>query len=240
MKSLTRLRPSPAIAISLLALFLSLGGVSYGVATGYIDSRELKNNSVSTRDLRNNDIRTKDLRNNEIRGLDIRNSTIQGRDVALATLTGEDIKESTLAEVPSATRADAVDGLHVIPSTTVPQGGAATTLLTYGPLTLSAACPADMGGPRAEVRVQSTEAGSSADGEEASYGNLGASAQVVAAVTSAGPRAIESSSIVASGASPAGLTGTVLLIADGAGSGSCRFQGHAAFGGLPPQSPPVP
>ena len=106
MKSVTRLRPSPAIVISLLALFLSLGGVSYGVATGYIDSREIKNNTVSTRDLRNNDIRTKDLRNNEIRGLDIRNSTIQGRDVALATLTGEDIKESTLAEVPSATRAD--------------------------------------------------------------------------------------------------------------------------------------
>ena len=106
MKSLTRLRPSPAIVISLLALFLSLGGVSYGVATGYIDSRELKNNTVSTRDLRNNDIRTKDLRNNEIRGLDIRNSTVQGRDVALATITGEDIRESTLAEVPSATRAD--------------------------------------------------------------------------------------------------------------------------------------
>lgn len=243
MKSVTRLRPSPAIVISLLALFLSLGGVSYGVASGYIDSREIKNNQVSTRDLRNNDIRTKDIRNNEIRGLDVRNSTIQGRDVALATLTGEDIKESTLAEVPSATRADgaaAVDSLRVIPATNVPQGGAAVTLLTYGPLTVSAACPADMGGPRAEVRVQSTEAGSSADGEEASYGTLGASAQVVAAVPSAGPRAIESSPIVATGAGPAGLSGVVSLIADGAGSGSCRFQGHVTVGGLPPTSPPIP
>ena len=234
MKSVTRLRPSPAIVISLLALFLSLGGVSYGVATGYIDSRELKNNSVSTRDLRNNDIRTKDLRNNEIRGLDIRNSTIQGRDVALATLMGEDIRESTLAEVPSATRAAGaatVDSLSVIPATTVPQGGAAATLLTYGPLRLTGSCPADMGGPRAEVRVQSTQAGSSADGEEASYGSLGATAQVVAAVTSAGPRVIESSPVVASGATAVGLSGVVSLIADGA-AGSCRFQGHAAVGGV--------
>jgi hypothetical protein len=234
LKSVTRLRPSPAIVISLLALFLSLGGVSYGVATGYIDSREIKNNQVGSRDLRNNDIRTKDLRNNEIRGLDVRNSTIQGRDVALATLTGEDIRESTLAEVPSATRAGgaaAVDSLRVIAARTVPQGGAAVTLTQYGPLTVSAACPTDVGGPRAEVRVQSTEAGSSADGEEASFGSLGASPQVVAAVTSAGPRVVESSPIVASGATAAGLSGVLSLIADGAGSGSCRFQGHLTVGG---------
>ena len=240
MKSVTRLRPSPAIVISLLALFLSLGGVSYGVASGYIDSREIKNNQVSTKDLRNNDIRTKDLRNNDIRGLDVRNSTIQGRDVALATLTGEDIKESTLAEVPSATRADgaaAVDSLRVIGVKVVPQGGAAVTLAQYGPLTISAGCPADMGGPRAEVRVQATQANSSADGEEASYGNLGASAQVVAAVTSAGPRVIESSPIVASGGDGSAISGVVALIAEGAGSGSCRFQGHVVVSGI---QPPVP
>jgi hypothetical protein len=33
-------RPSPALIVACLALFLSLGGVSYGVATGFIDSRE--------------------------------------------------------------------------------------------------------------------------------------------------------------------------------------------------------
>ena len=106
MKHLSRLRPSPALVISLIALFVSLGGVSYGVATGYIDSREIRNNTVRSADLRNNDIRTKDIRNNEIRGLDIRNSTIQGRDVALATITGEDMKESTLSQVPSAAQAN--------------------------------------------------------------------------------------------------------------------------------------
>ena len=94
-----------------------------------------------------------------------------------------------------------------------------------------------MSGPRAEVRVQSSEAGSSADGEEASFGTLGAGAQTVAAVTSAGPRVIESSPIVASGGSTGALSGVVSLIADGAGAGSCRFQGHAAVSGLPQALP---
>ena len=106
MKSFLRRRPSPALVISLIALFVSLGGVSYGFATGSIDSRELKNNNVRTKDLRNNDIRTRDLRNNEVRGLDIRRSTIQGSDVALNTLTGDDVRESGLGKVPSAASAD--------------------------------------------------------------------------------------------------------------------------------------
>ena len=92
--SILRRRPSPALVISIIALFVSLSGVSYGVATGFIDSREIKNNEIRSRDLRNNEIRTRDLRNNEVRGIDIRNSTVQGRDIALNTVTGEDINES--------------------------------------------------------------------------------------------------------------------------------------------------
>ena len=57
LQRLLSLRPSPAMVVALVALFMSLGGVSYGVATGFIDSREIKNNVVSTKDLKNNDIR---------------------------------------------------------------------------------------------------------------------------------------------------------------------------------------
>ena len=79
-------RPSPALIIACVALFLSLGGVSYGVATGFIDSREIKNNTI----------RTKDIRNGQVTGADVRNNTVQGAD----------INESSLAKVPSATSAD--------------------------------------------------------------------------------------------------------------------------------------
>lgn len=99
-------RPSPAMIIALIALFVSLSGVSYGVATGYIDSREIKNNQVRSIDIRNNEIRTRDLRNNQVRGIDIRNSSVQGRDIALNTVTGNDVNESTLGKVPSAGTAD--------------------------------------------------------------------------------------------------------------------------------------
>ncbi len=96
MKRIFSLRPSPAMVVACTALFVALGGVSYGVATGFIDSREISDNTIRTRDLRNNDIRA----------VDIRNSTIRGRDVALNTLTGLDIAERKLGKVPSAASAD--------------------------------------------------------------------------------------------------------------------------------------
>jgi hypothetical protein len=98
-KRVIALRPSPALVIACIALFISLGGVSWGLATGIIDTREIRNNTI----------RTQDLRNNDIRAIDIRNSTIRSRDVALNTLTGSDIAESKLGKVPSAEKADAAD-----------------------------------------------------------------------------------------------------------------------------------
>src|SRR4051812_5697087 len=87
------------MVIACIALFISLGGVSWGLATGFVDSRQIRNNTI----------RTQDLRNNDIRAIDIRNSTIRGRDVALNTLTGTDIKESKLGQVPSAAKAHSAD-----------------------------------------------------------------------------------------------------------------------------------
>jgi len=59
-------RPSPALAISLIALFVAMGGTSYGLARNSIDSRELKNNDVRSSDIRNNDVRSKDVRNGSL------------------------------------------------------------------------------------------------------------------------------------------------------------------------------
>jgi hypothetical protein len=94
-------RPSPALVISCIALFVALSGVSYGYATGSIGSREIRNGAITTTD----------IRNNQVRGRDIRNSTILGRDVAFDTLTGLDIKESKLGKVPSAANADTLGGV---------------------------------------------------------------------------------------------------------------------------------
>jgi hypothetical protein len=177
-KSILRRRPSPALVISIIALFVALGGVSYGFATGSIDSREIKNNDVRTRDLRNNDIRTRDLRNNdirtrdlrnnEVRGLDIRNSTVQGRDLALNTLTGDDIDESRLGKVPSATSADnatrattadsaqSLSGLRMVPIKHRSGNTAGQVILDAAGLQLVVSC---LGGDE-DVRARTTVAGS--------------------------------------------------------------------------------
>jgi hypothetical protein len=150
-KSFLSRRPSPALVISLIALFVSLSGVSYGVATGFIDSRELKNNQVRSVDLRNNDVRTRDLRNNEVRGRDIRNSTVQGGDVALNTLTGDDINESRLGKVPSAAAADTattattaqgLPGVRVVPIKHRSGDVTNQTVLDAGGLQLAVSCAA--------------------------------------------------------------------------------------------------
>jgi hypothetical protein len=89
-------RPTPALVIAVIALFVSLGGAGYAAI------------SVGTREIRNNSIRTQDLRDNEVRGKDVRNSSLSGRDLAFNSITGDDVRESTLGAVPNA---DAVGGI---------------------------------------------------------------------------------------------------------------------------------
>jgi hypothetical protein len=90
------------MAIACIALFVALGGVSYGVATGSIDSREIADNTVRSKDIRNNSVYTRDIRNNDVRDIDIRNGTVKGRDIAKGTLTGDNINMAKLGQVPDA------------------------------------------------------------------------------------------------------------------------------------------
>jgi hypothetical protein len=84
------------MAVALLALFVSLGGVSWGVASGTIGTRQIRNNSIRSTDIKNGQVLSGDLRNNSVRGADVHNGT----------LTGRDVNESSLGKVPSAGLAD--------------------------------------------------------------------------------------------------------------------------------------
>ena len=233
MKYVLRRRPSPALVISCVALFVSLSGVSYGVATGFIDSREIKNNSVASADVRNNTLRTFDIRNNEVRGFDIRNSTIQGRDIAFNTLTGADINESSLGKVPSSTQADnaaAVTTLKTIAPMTIAEGAAPVTLVSHGPLTLTAACVDSGGSTLAQVRVQSTEDGSAGNGVPTFGPGSGAVTLAELSDAAVAPRSAENASVFAFAPSGKGLTGQFGLVADAA-AGSCAVTGHVVIEG---------
>lgn len=77
-------RPSPALVISVLALFVALGGTGY--AASQINGKSLKNNSVT--------------------GKKLKNKTITGAKVKPNGLTGKQINESSLGTVPSAANAN--------------------------------------------------------------------------------------------------------------------------------------
>ena len=94
MRRLLRYRPSPALVISCIALFLAMGGVSYGLASGAITSREIKNNTIRSRDIRNR-------------------SVVGFKDIRRNSIGGTRVKESSLGTVP---RADGVNHFAVVSS----------------------------------------------------------------------------------------------------------------------------
>ena len=60
--------PSPATAISLVALTVALGGTSYAALK--VGSAQVRNNSLRSADIRNNTIRSADVRNRSLRAID--------------------------------------------------------------------------------------------------------------------------------------------------------------------------
>src|SRR5215208_995242 len=71
MTRLLRHKPSPAMIVALISLFVALGGVGYAAAT--IGSAQIKNNSIRTQDIRNRTIRGRDIRSNSIAAKQIKN-----------------------------------------------------------------------------------------------------------------------------------------------------------------------
>jgi hypothetical protein len=76
-------RPSPSLVISVLALFVALGGSAY--AASKIGTKNIKNNAITAAKIKKNAITTAKIKNDAV--------------------TGQKVKESTLGTVPNATSA---------------------------------------------------------------------------------------------------------------------------------------
>jgi hypothetical protein len=86
-----RLRPSPAVVVSLLALFLAIGGGSAIALKG--------TNSVDGGDLKKNSVKAAEIAKNAVRSGEVKNEALKSVDVLNNTLTGEDINEATVGPV---------------------------------------------------------------------------------------------------------------------------------------------
>ena len=88
MDRIKRARPSPAMVVALISLFVALSGVAWAANT--IGSGDVIDNSLVSADLKNG-------------------AAVQSLDVVNDSLTGADVKEATLGKVPNADKLDGLD-----------------------------------------------------------------------------------------------------------------------------------
>ena len=69
MRPSLRRTPSPALIISIVALFVALGGTGYAIT---VTGKNVRNNSLTGRDVKNNSLTTKDIRDRSLRARDFR------------------------------------------------------------------------------------------------------------------------------------------------------------------------
>lgn len=110
------IRISPATPLAMIALFVSLGSVSF--AAGMIGTADLENGAVTKKKLHRNAVATGKIRNGAV-------STPKLRDDAV---TGQKVVESTLGQVPSAASADQADS-----ATSAEQADSAQIAAKVGP-----------------------------------------------------------------------------------------------------------
>src|SRR5919109_3220613 len=72
---LHRFRPSPAMVVALIALFVSLGGV--GIAATKIGTKQIKNGAVTAKKLHKNAVTKKKIKNNAVIGSKIADGAVQ-------------------------------------------------------------------------------------------------------------------------------------------------------------------
>jgi len=149
-------RPSAAMVVALIALFVAMGGTTYAV-------KRLPKRSVGAAQLKKDAVRTKNIKARNVTRSRIAKKSIDSDLVGTDALVGKNILESSLGKVPSAkdadhaTTADKVNGLAVQKfSFRVPAGTAGTNVLTLNGLALNAVCGA---GPALSVTATTTVSG---------------------------------------------------------------------------------
>ena len=176
MKRASMRRPSPALVISLLALFVALGGSAY--AATKIGTKDIKANAITTGKIKKNAITTAKIKKEAV--------------------TGAKIKESSLGPVPNATNAtNAVNATNFSRYFTIgivrASPGQTVTLFTNGPFTFSGHCKEiGAGNFEAFTTVSTSQANSSMGSEEDSYYEAdfqpGTEAQINESVSGTTPR----------------------------------------------------
>ncbi|MEO5851526.1 MAG: hypothetical protein ABIQ15_03350 [Nocardioides sp.] len=93
-----RNKPSPALAVSIVALVVAMGGTSY--AAIQIGSQDIKNNSIQSNDIKDKAIKGRDLAKNSMNRGKIKKNAVNTVKVADGSLLGKDFKAGQLPAGP--------------------------------------------------------------------------------------------------------------------------------------------
>jgi len=91
-------KPSPALAVSIVALVVAMGGTSY--AAIQIGSQDIKNNSLQSNDIKDKAVKGRDLAKNSMNRGKIKKNAVNTVKVADGSLLGKDFKAGQLPAGP--------------------------------------------------------------------------------------------------------------------------------------------
>jgi hypothetical protein len=76
----SRGRPSPALVVSLIALFVSISGISWAAAT--IGTNDIKNGAVTKKKLHKNAVTSKKIKAGAVNGAKVKDHSLTGADIS--------------------------------------------------------------------------------------------------------------------------------------------------------------
>lgn len=141
-------RPSAALVLACIALFVALGGGAYAVSKASINGKKIKKGTITSKQ--------------------IKDKSVAGKDLQDDTVTGTQIKEDSLGQVPSAgdsAKLAGVEGVRVQPFTLT--NGQSQQILQRGAFTLTATCSINEAGTDfARVLISTTVDNAAFDGAD--------------------------------------------------------------------------
>jgi hypothetical protein len=98
MTSKSKFRPSPALAISCLALFLALAGSAFAAKTASISSRQIVDGTVRTVDLRDNAVTSPKIADATIAAADLGTNSVGSDEIAENAVASPEVADQSLTQ----------------------------------------------------------------------------------------------------------------------------------------------
>jgi hypothetical protein len=185
MKRILRRRPSPALAIAVIALFVALGGSAYALS---ITGSDVVNGSLTGSDIRNRSLTQFDLKGRALKGTLMIKDSVGYNAVKEQVLDASKFKQ--VASSKDSDRVGGVAGRRVAAFSLDNNQSKAVT--TAGPFTLTARCRTEGVDQIAEIIVQTNQSNAAVDGASNDpVFNVGEVATLVAARAPAGTPAFD-------------------------------------------------